>query len=343
MKVNIIDNGFMIEFIKVVTKNKVLESKTKKNFNEKLEEINAIYDKKIIDILDDNMYKVYCESLNRAKTELEMDTMRKLRDRYYTDKVKKTEEERKKKIKELIEKVYGKQIKINMVDGLDSNYDIKIVYGFTADELKQKREDLINSLVASEIETVSYCPYLVLKVYRLKDMETYKEHLKLEIYYKTGEKEQYNGTIYSAMSVLDKKLPELVDYGTELGRQELAEIRKIIKIKYSQIPIIEADNRDELKVSDLYKYIKENEIKETTINAGKTNEKRLYLIPSEKFDHDLKKYKNVTETIDTLIKDGVVVANKGRIKYKYNNKYYIAVNAEKMKISEITDKEKNNG
>ena len=327
-----------IEFIKVNATEKVLGQDLKDDLRTKIEEIKAIYERKIIAIEDDDRYKEYCEKIDNSKSDITINKLIDMRDKYYLSLVERIEAERDKELHSLESASYGNKnnISINKVDNIGERFDIKCIYAIEDNELKIKRDKLINSIKSMYIDSIAYCQFLLLKVLRLRDHDNFREQLKIEIKKlkynkdkKDNPSEEANGVIYSYMSELEKKLLDLIDYGVELSRQEITEIRRIIKSNYDIINVEEVDLGDELKLSYICEYIDEKGIGTTKINEGKSNEKSLYLIPSKDFDAEFKDYKNTVDLMGRLIKEGIVEFSKGRRRYKYTDgDYYIAIKAE---------------
>lgn len=327
-----------IEFLKVNATEKVLGQDLKDDLRTKIEEIKAIYERKIIAIEDDDRYKEYCEKIDNSKSDITINKLIDMRDKYYLSLVERIEAERDKKLRSLENAVYGNKnnIKVNIVDNIGEKFDIKCIYAIEDNELEIKRDKLINSIKSMYIDSIAYCQFLLLKVLRLRDHDNFREQLKIEIKKlkynkdkKDNPSEEANGVIYSYMSELEKKLLDLIDYGVELSRQEITEIRRIIKSNYDIINVEEVDLGDELKLSYICEYIDEKGIGTTKINEGKSNEKSLYLIPSKDFDAEFKDYKNTVDLMGRLIKEGIVEFSKGRRRYKYTDgDYYIAIKAE---------------
>lgn len=321
----------MIEFIKVAKIKKELSLNKLSIYEKELEKVKDKYEIKILGIRKDQNYIEYNKIIESTEN---IDIIKRIqaeRDNYYLRKIRKIEKEREKAIRELDNRMFGNDGEvIQLVKSFDTDFDIKCIYGFSEDEKIIKRSNLMESLKTVHTKSINYCPFLLLEIYRLRDRDTHKEQLKIIV--KSCENEENElVSIYSSMSELEKNLMGLIDYGTELGRQELIEIRKIIRMKYADIKIINTDLGDELKLSHICEYINEKQIKKTIVNANTLKEKSLYLIPSEDFDEEFRGYKNTTELIGKLIKDGIIIANRGRCRYKYNGRYYIAINADKVK------------
>ena len=343
-----------IEFIKVNATEKVLGQDLKDDLRTKIEEIKAIYERKIIAIEDDDRYKEYCEKIDKSKSDITINKLIDMRDKYYLSLVERIEAERDKKLRSLENAVYGNKnnIKVNIVDNIGEKFDIKCIYAIEDNELEIKRDKLINSIKSMYIDSIAYCRFLLLKVLRLKDPDNFKEQLKIEIIKLKYNKdkmdepiEEANGMIYSYMSELEKNLLDLIDYGVELSRQEITEIRRIIKSNYDIIGVEEVDFGDELKLSYICEYIDEKKIVKTLVNEKKVNEKSLYLIPSKDFDEEFKGYKNTVDLMGRLIKEGIVEVSRGRRRYKYTgNNYYIAIRADndiiKKHMKDIQESEK---
>ena len=333
-----------IEFIKVNATEKVLGQDSKDYLRTNIEEIKAKYERKIIEIEEDNRYKEYCEKIDNSKSDVTINKLIDMRDKYYLSLVERIEAERDKELRRLEKEVYGNKnnIKVNIVDNIGEKFDIKCIYAIEDNELEIKRDKLINSIKSMYIDSIAYCQFLLLKVLRLRDPDNFREQLKIEIKKlkynkdkKDNPSEEANGVIYSYMSELEKKLLDLIDYGVELSRQEITEIRRIIKSNYDIIDVEEVDFGDELKLSYICEYIDEKGIGTTKINEGKSNEKSLYLIPSKDFDKEFKDYKNTVDLMGRLIKESIVEVSKGRRRYKYTDgDYYIAIKAENKIVLE---------
>lgn len=331
-----------IEFIKINATEKVLEQDLKDDLRTNIEEIKDIYECKIIAIEDDDRYKEYCGKIDKSKSNVTMNKLIDMRDMYYLSLIEKIEIERDKKLRSLERSAYGNKskIKISIVGNIGETFDIKCIYAIEDNELEAKRDKLINSVNSMYIDSIEYCRFLLLKVLRLKDPDNFREQLKIEIIKlkydnaKGGEPiKEENGMIYSYMSELEKNLLDLIDYGIELSRQEVIEIRRIIKSHYDIIGVETKDFGDELKLSYICEFIDEQKIEITQVGQGV---KHLYLIPSKAFDKEFKDYKNTVKLMGRLIKEDVVEVSRGRRKYKYTDgDYYIAVKANNNTVKEL--------
>ncbi|MGF7141750.1 hypothetical protein HNQ56_000160 [Anaerotaenia torta] len=332
-----------IVFLKVHTFEKELSKEDLQRFEKKKDEINSFYTSEIAGIEQQNDYKEIVEKQENETADSILDTLEKAREEIFSKYARQADNRRKKKLQDLESGVYGNH-KIDIVEEIDEKYsegfDIRCIHYVEEEELGQALEKVTRQFKTMNTSKISYHRYLQLKVVRLKDRDTFKEEIRIEIYnIKFGkEKSDYNGCICSSLSDLDKKLIELIDYGTELGRQEIADIRRIIRNNYSNIPVEQTDLVDEIKLSYICDYIAEKDIKVTIINKDKQGQKQLYLIPSADFDKEFGGYKNMITFRNSLIQEEIMIASRGRGKYKHTDqKYYIAIDADSDRVKEIID------
>ncbi len=332
-----------IVFLKVHTFEQELSEEDLQSFEKKKDAINSFYTSEIAGIEQQKDYEEIVKKQEKETVDSILDTLEKAREEIFSKYAKQADNRRKKKLQDLESGVYGSH-KINEVEEFNETYsegfDIRCIFYVEGEEPGQALEKLVKQFRTIKTSKVSYHKYLQLKVTRLKDGDTFKEEIRIEIYNIKPDKEKpdYNGCICSSLSDLDKKLIELIDYGTELGRQEIADIRRIIKNNYSNIPVKQIDLVDEIKLSYICDYIAEKNIEETTINKGKQGQKQLYLIPSADFDKEFGGYKNMIAFRNSLMQEGIMIASRGRGKYKHTDqKYYIAIDADSDRVKEIID------
>lgn len=328
-----------IVFLKVHTFEQELSKEKLLSFEKKKDAINSFYTSEIAGIEEKEDYKEIVEKKQEETSDSILDILEKTREEIFSKYAKQAENRRRKKLQDLESGVYGNQ-KINPVEEFDETYsegfDIRCFFYVEEEELGQALEKVTRQFRTIKTSKISYHRYLKLKVVRLKDEDTFKEEIRIEIYNIKSDMEEtdeYNGCICSSLSDLDKKLIELIDYGTELGRQEIADIRRIIKNNYSNIPVKQIDLVDEIKLSYICDYIAEKDIKVTIINKDKQGQKQLYLIPSADFDKEFGGYKNMIAFRSSLMQEGIMIASRGRGKYKHTDqKYYIAIDADSDKV-----------
>lgn len=332
-----------IVFLKVHTFEKELSKEDLLSFEKKKDAINSFYTSEIAGIEQQKDYEEIVKKQEKETVDSILDTLEKAREELFLKYAKQADIRRKKKLQDLERVVYGNG-KINVVEEFGENYsegfDIRCIRYVEEKELGQELEKVTRQFRTMNTSKISYHRYLKLEVVRLKDGDTFKEEIRIKIYNikSAKEKPDYNGCICSSLSDLDKKLIELIDYGTELGRQEIADIRRIIKNNYANIPVETVDLVDEIKLSYICEYIAEQDIKKTIINKDKQGQKQLYLIPSADFDKEFSGYKNMIAFRNSLMQEGIMIASRGRGKYKHTDqKYYIAIDADSDKVKEIID------
>lgn len=236
-------------------------------------------------------------------------------------------EEKELSIKKIVEKPFFAG-SVNIKKDDISYHDIKIVQSKYVTYYEDKNLDVeiikcIHNSIGKEIEMVTYDIYLMLEIKRIKQYDTLKENIIINIY--DGEKKLI-GCFSCRLVDLGKKIEELRDYGTGLLRPDIAVIRNEIERSIRFIDVEMVYNLDEnIKeaiediIEKVINYIKGQNI--NTINIDNLGE--LYIFND--FDELLQNwgYVDTGKIRKALIENKYTHASIGRNKYKMTDGLYV--------------------
>lgn len=192
----------------------------------------------------------------------------------------------------------------------------------------KKRDNVDNASIVS-----------MFKIYKLQNEATGMFEIKVDVYMVSDFKEetaefneQLLGTITSKISELDKKLINLIDFGTGISRKDIVQIRKFITDNVREIPL----DQDDIKLKEdfvvkVVTYIVKQGMKITNIR-----DKSLYLIDIEEFEKQFSEPKLALYKRYMRSKGMITTSDEGRLAYRRkDNEYYFAVNAEHETIIDL--------
>jgi hypothetical protein len=149
--------------------------------------------------------------------------------------------------------------------------------------------------------------------------------------------EQLLGTITSKISDLDKKLIDLINFGTGILRKDIMQIRKYITDNIREIPMDEDFIKEkESFVEKVMAYIVKNDIEATVIR----NKEPIYLIEKDKFNEYFTTIypENKLIMLKRYMKNQNMLYTSDDTRFEYrrkDNDYYLAVRSDNDRVKEL--------
>lgn len=177
------------------------------------------------------------------------------------------------------------------------------------------------------------------KIYKIQNDATGMFEIKVDVYLISDFKEETSkfneqllGTITSRISELDKKLINLIDFGTGISRKDIVQIRKFITDNIRDIPL----DTDDIKLKEDFVVKVVTYIVEQGVEITNIRDKSLYLIDIEEFDKQFAEPKLALFKRYMRSKGMIITSDEGRLAYRRkDNEYYFAVNAEHETIIDL--------
>lgn len=180
------------------------------------------------------------------------------------------------------------------------------------------------------------------KIYKIQNEATGMFEIKVDVYLISDFKEetskfneQLMGTITSRISELDKKLINLIDFGTGISRKDIVQIRRFITDNIRDIPL----DQDDIKLKEDFVEKVMTYIVKQGMKIRNIRDKSLYLIPINEFEKQFSEPKLALFQRYMRSEGMIITSDEGRFKYRRNdNEYFFAVNAEHETIIDLYEK-----
>lgn len=177
------------------------------------------------------------------------------------------------------------------------------------------------------------------KIYKLQNEATGMFEIKVDVYMVSDFKEETSkfneqllGTITSKISELDKKLINLIDFGTGISRKDIVQIRKFITDNIREIPL----NQDDINLKEDFVVKVVTYIVKQGVEKENIRDKSLYLIDIKEFNKQFSEPKLELLKRYMRSKGMIITSDESRLAYRRkDDKYFFAVNAEHETINEL--------